>query len=636
MSRKKKPRLAEPPAPKPVIPQQNSPFIHSEYLTSLACSLTTFALSLPLLANEPQGSDGAELVQTALRGGVLHPPGFPLQAWLDRLFILLPMGSPAHRLALLSLLAHSLSVGLVAETLKKIGMGAGGCALGALAFAFFPSSWSLGVQPEVFGLAHLWIALSFYSLARFQGPNKNLLPLLGVMATAVCGASQSPVTVTSVPALIGAGFICLKPYTKSKSDFSWKGALTVFLTLSLITLFYCSLFLLRGDALWPDWGKLSTLKGLLSHVLRSEFGTFSLTPNNLAHPYSAFELFLSQSLHFWNFLWIPFFLGILALFRGKFSHSEKSIFRWALLGSWACGIWLLWQAKTEGADDFAQALLERFEGPTLIPTALLIGIGFDFLLKKEKAQVKYLTRAAASILIFYLFISARPLANTADDSTLTVFRQAIAQDLPETSLYVAGQSEEYFSGIPIAGKLRFPVQRGVFFTFPWYMEEVAPKLEPRIDFSKVHVFSDLIQQAFDHGIPYIASIDEAIFKTTGVPAELRGLLYISNREKAAVTIQTKAPAPPPFTLETVNSAIKLCPLVRGLKRLPPGSHGYSRQLRKFIARAYDGAGIFLFSAHQEELGKIYKVIAMSLVDSSDEKIWTDACLRLESQTKFPY
>src|SRR6266446_2934856 len=67
----------------------------SDPITSLAAAVAVFALLFPTLARTPQNGDGAELILTASRGGVPHPPGFPLQAWLDRALAALPGVSTA-------------------------------------------------------------------------------------------------------------------------------------------------------------------------------------------------------------------------------------------------------------------------------------------------------------------------------------------------------------------------------------------------------------------------------------------------------------------------------------------------------------------------------------------------------------
>lgn len=58
-----------------------------------------------MLSKAPQNPDGAETIMAAQSGGVLHSPDYPIQAWLNRVFIRLPMEDPATRLALLSLLS---------------------------------------------------------------------------------------------------------------------------------------------------------------------------------------------------------------------------------------------------------------------------------------------------------------------------------------------------------------------------------------------------------------------------------------------------------------------------------------------------------------------------------------------------
>ena len=78
--------------------------------------LLLLLLTLPFsvwLSSYPQNPDGAELLMTAIHGGVLHPPGFPLQSWINRLLFLFEPFRNAITLSIFSFVCHLLNVSLI-------------------------------------------------------------------------------------------------------------------------------------------------------------------------------------------------------------------------------------------------------------------------------------------------------------------------------------------------------------------------------------------------------------------------------------------------------------------------------------------------------------------------------------------
>src|SRR6185369_1709091 len=143
MSRPRKPsrsgtRRTPPPPPPPPPPPAVDDSLASGWIAA-----AVLLMLAPTLAHTPQSGDGAEIVTAALRGGVLHPTGFPLQAWLDRALAQMPGLPVALAISALGLVAHAAAAGLVAETLRTIGVGPAGRLWGAAAFALLPSLWAV-------------------------------------------------------------------------------------------------------------------------------------------------------------------------------------------------------------------------------------------------------------------------------------------------------------------------------------------------------------------------------------------------------------------------------------------------------------------------------------------------------------
>jgi len=109
------------------------------------------------------GLDSPEVVAAARGLGQIHPPGHPSYLGFSMLFLLLPFGDAAFRLAALSAIALSMSAGLVAvlldrelvgetfakgrENLRVVSLGAW-----AAMSVCVPGVFEQGVRPEVYAL----------------------------------------------------------------------------------------------------------------------------------------------------------------------------------------------------------------------------------------------------------------------------------------------------------------------------------------------------------------------------------------------------------------------------------------------------------------------------------------------------
>jgi hypothetical protein len=588
---------------------------------SALVALAFLAFLIPMLAQVPQGGDGAELISTAKLGGVLHPPGFPVQAWLNRIFIRLPLGTEAHRLAWLSALAHSKAVFLLMETGRILRWALAPRLLVAAVFALFPSLWSLGTQPEVFAITHALMALVIWYLALIsveKEPAGYPAFLLRALRTPVAlgfvaalSVGQHPVAVTFFPMWVAALLALRSPRRSGAREFLFELLKSGTAFLLVFGLLYGSLPLLRSDSPWPDWGHLSSLGGLVRHFLRSEFGTFSLTPNTIQEPMTALRLFLGQAATRLNFILL---LALLGAFGAQTPMSR--VFRRGLLAALILGFVFLNQAETNGGDPFSLALLERFFAPAVMPLAVLAGAGLQLL---NRRSVR-LAMIFAAVFLVFLGVSGYREADSSFDNTIEVFRRAIALELPREAIYVGGQSEEYFSGIPQAdGSLRFPVLRGIFLLRPWYFEQVLPRVEPRLAGSSSRNMIQLLSEAEARsGTSWpIASIDDQLFADLKREAEVRGAIRIAwpGRNES-------------LTMETVRSAVRLCPLIQELSALPEQSHGFAKQLRLIIGRGFGNAAIQLRASGNPVAGAAAEDIYQGLKSSRDANSWRNGCARL--------
>lgn len=135
-------------------------FLCALYFRTLAPGLTW--------AND--GADGGDLATAAITGGIPHPGGYPTYLVLASAFSKLPLGTPAFRTNLLSLVCMVLAACLVYAIQRKAGGGVTSASLAALAFGTFPLVWSQAIITEVNAAAVLFAALILYWLA-FRPPS---------------------------------------------------------------------------------------------------------------------------------------------------------------------------------------------------------------------------------------------------------------------------------------------------------------------------------------------------------------------------------------------------------------------------------------------------------------------------------
>ena len=219
--------------------------------------------------------DSGEFVVAAQHFGVPHPTGYPLWTLLNWLFLLLPLGNAAWKVAIFSGLCAAGAVGCCAALLSSAQLWCYGTWLGAkarilsrivalsfsLMLAFSMSMWSQAVIAEVYALHALLIAIFLMLCYRWlQQPASDRLML-------------------SIFFVLGLSFS------------------NHHLTMTLAPLPYLLILLLRRRAFF-DWffaGVLTVLLGYLAFAILSE---------NPAVLRTAIRFFYCVALAFGTFVWL--------------------------------------------------------------------------------------------------------------------------------------------------------------------------------------------------------------------------------------------------------------------------------------------------------------------------------------------
>lgn len=118
--------------------------------------LVIFGLTMaPDLTWANDAQDGGELITAAVTLGIPHPPGYPTYVLLGKLFSLLPIGTVAFRLNLMSAVTVALAAGLVAALLSRRTATSSGVVVAiasGVLIGLLPPVWRQATAAEVYGL----------------------------------------------------------------------------------------------------------------------------------------------------------------------------------------------------------------------------------------------------------------------------------------------------------------------------------------------------------------------------------------------------------------------------------------------------------------------------------------------------
>jgi hypothetical protein len=224
-------------------------------------------------------ADAGEFAAVAVRGGIPHPPGYPLLVLLLQAFV--PLSASLGLIPALSLSAMLCAVcaaGLLTHVLLREGMGWLAASLASAAVFLTANVWRAATTFEPFALNLLLAAMLIGCCQRWAA------------AAPACDARRWPV---AIGVLFGLG-LCnhhslamMAPLPLAVmfgrgrariSDGLWMGAGFVLGALPLLAFGYMRH---QPGWIWGDWSDFPSR--LVEHLLRREYGTLTLAPESRGH-----------------------------------------------------------------------------------------------------------------------------------------------------------------------------------------------------------------------------------------------------------------------------------------------------------------------------------------------------------------
>ncbi len=262
-----------------------------------AAALLVYVLTLyPDLA----GGDSGELVGAVASGGVIHPPGYPLYGLLARLFLLVPHGTVAWRVNLLSAVCGAAAAGLLCEAVARWSASRpAGLVAGAL-FAASPGIWAYAICAEVFALDNALVAGLLLLAVLYAERRDARLAMAGALVAGLGMSNHQTFVFSAAPLALWALWL-------GRAELLTRERLP-----RLALLFAAGLLPYLALPVWAahhapvTWGEADTWHGFWTHVLRREYGTFRLAPEGIAdrpdtgETVGAFARDLVQQLGWWG------------------------------------------------------------------------------------------------------------------------------------------------------------------------------------------------------------------------------------------------------------------------------------------------------------------------------------------------
>jgi len=332
------------------------------------------ALYVATLAPSAMGGDSGELTASALTGGAPHPPGYPLFAILARVFAALPLGhSPAWRVNLLSATSTAVAAALLCA---MVALWTREKAAGLVAAALFGTDsvvWKHATSAEVFGLNAMFVALAFLLWLCVERTTARRFVFALCLTSGLAMCNHHTFMFVGAPLVLRAFWVARRGLRARGIAL---GCAIGFMGL----LPYAYLALASASQAAVSWGDQTSLDGLLTHVLRRNYGTFSMGQASKGGAFVEEGTFLPTLWHmlghaFPRFLWIGPPLALLGLFRGARDRQTQSqiYVLGCVLGLYVSGFSMLSNLST--SQELYLTVLMRFCIQSDLMLAIAAGLG---------------------------------------------------------------------------------------------------------------------------------------------------------------------------------------------------------------------------------------------------------------------
>ncbi|KAJ8341621.1 hypothetical protein SKAU_G00339120 [Synaphobranchus kaupii] len=398
------------------------------------------ALYLPCVQKAVPGGDSGELITTACELGVAHPPGYPLFTLLSRVaLVLLPFQSSAYSVNLLSGLLGALASGALCFTVCRVGGAGPGAVLAGAGFAVSRLVWQWSMVAEVFSLNNLFVGLLFSLAACFHhadsAPQRRKFAQWGALCCGL-GLCNQHTLVLYVAVIVPWVLHRLH----SHRELSLRGLAELGLCFSggLLPYVYLPVSSFLNLARW-SWGDQTSFLGLFTHLLRAEYGTFSLAKTDRTA--SLATMLQAQLDHCVADLPLPVLaLAGIAVFL-SLRDRRRCVLPWLLVSMLLLySLFFAWRANLDIEKPLLLGVVERFWLQSDAALFVLAGLGLCGL---QEALERWLGRGAlwsaggwalTATLVAHLAHSNHRECDQSHNDVVERFARGVLDSIPQDSI----------------------------------------------------------------------------------------------------------------------------------------------------------------------------------------------------------
>ncbi|XP_077180105.1 protein O-mannosyl-transferase TMEM260 isoform X2 [Paroedura picta] len=445
------------------------------------------AFYLAGLPRSVPGGDSGELITAAYELGVAHPPGYPLFTLLAKLAIeLLPFGSVAYRVNLLCALLGAAAASLLFDTVSRLsGMPAAGIFAAGM-FSFARLTWQWSITAEVFSLNNLFVVLLMALSLRFEEAaspkERSKISKVGAFCCSLSLCNQHTVVIY---------VLCIVLWVFSRLFREGELTLGHVLKLTLCFLAGCLPYLYLpasshfNKARWT-WGDQTTLKGFMTHLLREEYGTFSLAKSENGSSMTDILLFQATQMAELS-LAVP----SLAIAASLCSVARLEVKRPPLvhlftLMFFSYSFFFAWRANLDISKPLFMGVVERFWMQSNAVLAVLAGLGFSSLFSLGKALIgnnqilHCLEWIVAVVLVTGQIYSNYSICDQSRNDVVDQFARNVLSSMPPDAVILLrgdlpGNSLRYLHYCEGVRPDVTLVDQEMM-TYPWYLPKLAKHL----------------------------------------------------------------------------------------------------------------------------------------------------------------
>jgi hypothetical protein len=412
-----------------------APFERLALPLQIAFGLGVLAVYAPTLYPSVPGGDSGELIVAAHALGVAHPPGYPLFTLLAKAATLLPAGSIAWRVNLLTASLGALAAAVLLRAAWSLTRDPGAGLLAAGLFAFSPLVWHSSIGAEVFSLNHCFVAALLSLLIAFERERHAKWVYLYGFTFGLGLTNHQTLLFVGIPAglwiAVRSRALPAAPAVWLKAGACGIAGLTPYL------------YLLLSPARDPSvtWGGTSTVSGAVRHVLRRQYGTFRLgateRESDLAGSLAAYLEHLPRAT-----LWVGAVLAVagIALAFAPRAAADRAPGRVAAVTAIALGVYVVvfhTMTNLPLDDPLFRAIQSRFWQQADLLVAFLAGLGLWWLARGLLRRGAAVSAGVAAALVAVQLVAGYAREDRRDDRYVAAAAAATLEELPRDALVVS-------------------------------------------------------------------------------------------------------------------------------------------------------------------------------------------------------